>query len=204
MFLSKVVLHIYVNISMIVIGNGESRKSINLNKLAGPKIGCNAIFRDYYTEYLVCVDRSMVKEAQAAGADIDRVVYTRSDWADRFKVYSVPALPYKGAYKADDPFNWGSGPYAVLLAASIANSVLLLGFDLYSTTGFTNNVYKDTINYKNSNARAVDPRYWIYQIAKVFECFPNTQFKIYQTDEWVIPDSWKKSNVAVDKISNIV
>ncbi len=188
---------------MFVIGNGESRQGINLNQLPGPKIGCNAVFRDYYTEYLICVDKPMIKEVQAAGADIDRAVYTRSDWAQRFGVYSVPALPYKGAHKADDPFNWGSGPYAVLLAASIANNVSLLGFDLYSATGFVNNIYKDTHNYKSSDARAVDPRYWIHQVSKVFECFPNTQFKICQTDEWVIPDSWKKSNVAVDKISNI-
>lgn len=188
---------------MFVIGNGESRKSINLDKLAGPKIGCNAIFRDYYTEYLVCVDRSMVKEAQAAGADIDRVVYTRSDWSQRFKIHTVPDLPYQGTHKADDPFNWGSGPYAVLLAATLTTNISLVGFDLYSKDNKINNIYKETLNYKSSDHRAVDPRYWIYQIAKVFECFSNTQFKICQTDEWVIPDSWKKSNVAVDKISNI-
>lgn len=188
---------------MLVIGNGESRQQVNLNLLCGPKIGCNAIFRDYYTEYLICVDRSMVKEAQTAGADTDRAVYTRSDWSQRFGVYTVPDLPYQGTYKADDAFNWGSGAYAALLAATLSTDVDLVGFDLYSSDHKINNIYKDTVNYKNSNERAVDPRYWIYQIGKVIEHFPSTQFTIYQTDCWQLPSSWKKSNVTLDNISNI-
>ena len=190
---------------MFVIGNGESRRNINLNLLAGPKIGCNAIFRDYYTEYVICADRTMVREAQTAKADIDRAVYTRPDWSQRFKVHTVPDLPYQGTHKADTPFNWGSGPYAVLLAATLSvQSIHLVGFDLYSKDNKINNIYKETLNYKSSDHRAVDPSYWIYQIGRVIEHFPLTQFTFFQTDNWQLPNSWKKSNVAVDKISNIV
>ena len=48
---------------MWAIGNGESRTTINIDKLYGPTVGCNAVHRDYYTDHLVCVDRRMVKEA---------------------------------------------------------------------------------------------------------------------------------------------
>ena len=48
---------------MLVIGNGESRTSIDINKLQGPKIGCNAILRDFKVDHLVCVDRPMLQEA---------------------------------------------------------------------------------------------------------------------------------------------
>jgi hypothetical protein len=188
---------------MLIIGNGESRQSIDLNKINMPKIGCNAVFRDCYTEHLVCVDRPMVKEAVEFGATQDRTVYTRSDWNQRFSVESVPNLPYQGTTKADHPFNWGSGPYAVLLGATLSSTVGLLGFDLYSVNSKINNVYKGSKNYKNSDHSAVDPRYWIYQIAQVVEHFPQTQFTIFQTDNWQLPHSWKKSNVTVDRISNI-
>ena len=32
---------------MLVIGNGESRADVDINKVKGTKIGCNAILRDY-------------------------------------------------------------------------------------------------------------------------------------------------------------
>ena len=35
------------------IGNGESRKDLNIDKLSGTKYGCNAIYRDWYTDYLL-------------------------------------------------------------------------------------------------------------------------------------------------------
>ena len=145
----------------------------------------------------------MVKEAINFGATQDRTVYTRPDWNQRFSVESVPSLPYQGTTKADDPFNWGSGPYAVLLGTVLSNDLQLIGFDLYSTDNKINNVYKDTVNYKSSEDRAVDPRYWIYQIGRVIECSPQTKFTFFQTADWQLPNSWKKFNVTVDRISSL-
>jgi hypothetical protein len=193
---------------MWAIGNGESRKDIDIDKLQGPKVGCNAIYRNYYTDYLVCVDKRMMQEALHGGANIKgSIVYTRPDWYDRFKslrVREVPKLPYSGDQRADEPFQWGSGPYAVLIAAMYAREreVNLIGFDLYSKTKQVNNIYKDTPNYDSSDKRAVDPRYWIHQIGMVFECYPKITFTIYQ-DNWELPKSWNYPNVKVDKISNI-
>jgi hypothetical protein len=48
---------------MLVIGNGESRASVNIDKLNYTKIGCNAILRDFSVDHLVCVDRPMLLEA---------------------------------------------------------------------------------------------------------------------------------------------
>jgi len=192
---------------MLVIGNGESRIGVDLSKYPGTKIGCNAILRNYHVEHLVCCDRRMVKESIDTGYNSISNVYTRKDWLPYFKgsknIWQVPDLPYSGDTRADDPFHWGSGPYAVLIGAEKSKKVSMLGFDLYSETEFINNVYKNTDNYNKSNKRAIDPRYWIYQIGKIFECFPKTKFTIYQKDGWVCPDAWKKFNVEVDSISNI-
>ena len=194
---------------MWAIGNGESRKDIDIDKLEGLKVGCNAIFRSFKTEYLICVDKRMMNEALDANANDYSLLYTRNDWFSAYsknkRVRLVPDLPYAGSDRPDDPWHWGSGPYAVLLAAGLSKErvVNLIGFDLYSKTKKVNNIYKDTSNYDASDKRAVDPRYWVYQIAKVFECFPRVRFNIYQEDDWQVPKQWKKSNVRLDKISNI-
>ena len=193
---------------MWAIGNGESRATIDIDKLSSPKIGCNALWRDFRTDYLVCVDKRMVEEALRGNANNpETVIYTRPDWSDRYianSIQTVPPLPYKGDERWDDPFQWGSGPYAVLIAAMFAKEkqVKLLGFDLYSKSKTVNNIYKDTPNYDSADKRAVDPRYWIHQIGMVFNCFPKTTFTIYQ-DNWEMPEQWKYSNVTVDSISNI-
>ena len=194
---------------MWAIGNGESRTPINIDKLDGPKSGCNAIWRDYYTDYLVCVDRRMVDEALRGNTNSKgTLIYTRPDWYDRYSankgIRKVPPLPYKGDQRWDEPFQWGSGPYALLIAALFAKEryVNLIGFDLWSKTKKINNIYKDTPNYENSDYRAVDPRYWIHQMGMVFNCFPKIEFTIYQ-DDWTLPNSWNYPNVKVDKISSL-
>lgn len=194
---------------MWAIGNGESRRNINVNTLEGSKVGCNAIYRNFKTDYLICVDRRMVEEAVRAGANLETLIYTRSDWYHRYKGYlhlrELPELPYKGTERWDEPFQWGSGPYAVLLAAKYAKEryVNLIGFDLYSNTKTVNNIYKGTPNYDDADKRPVDPRYWIHQIGMVFNCFPKIQFTVYQESGWQLPKAWNYPNVVVDKISNI-
>ena len=190
---------------MWAIGNGESRKTIDIDSLSGLKIGCNALCRDFIVDHLICVDRRMVKEALETKT---KKIYTRSDWINEFSTYpkvtTVPQLPYKGKERPDDPFQWGSGPYAVLLGAKLFETTKLIGFDLYSQTKNINNVYKGTTNYNNKDYRAVDPRYWIYQIGKVFELYHRRDFIIYQESNWKLPEAWNYPNVMVDNISNIV
>jgi len=193
---------------MLILGNGESRKDLDLNFFKETTVGCNAIYRDFTVDHLVCVDRRLVKESLES--DFKNQIYTRKDWFPHFKCSSnvnlVPELPYKGNNRQDDPWHWGSGPYAVLLGSMLATGteeIKLFGFDLYSSTGKINNIYKNTKNYESGNKGAVDPSYWVYQIAKLFECFPNKKYLIINKEDWRCPNSWKKSNVSVDKLSNV-
>lgn len=198
-----------------VLGNGESRKHINLEdlKLNYTLIGCNAIHRDITVDHLVCCDNRMVKEA--LNNPKQQQIYTRSRYYQEHRkilkhknVYKVPDLPYKGFEKFDDPQHWGSGPYAVLLAATLGFSdISLIGFDLYGKKEKINNIYKGTNNYSKINSSAVDPAFWIIQIKKVFEHFSETQFKIYNEDSWIMPISWDLENVSrhdVLTINNIL
>lgn len=188
---------------MLAIGNGESRKFLDLSQIKRDKIACNAAYRDLKVDHLVCVDRRTLDEAVFTH---DRI-YTRTQWLSRYKdhsnVFPVPRLPYSGIQRWDDAWHWGSGPYAVLLAAQLTtvNRVDVVGFDLYSKDNRVNNVYKGTKNYAAETKAAVDPRYWIYQIGKIFELYPHCEFRIHQPVEWQLPDLWKKSNVEVDTLS---
>ena len=65
---------------MLIIGNGESRKNIDVDAINDTKIGCNAILRDYLVEHLICVDRKMVREAITAKYKSN--IYTRNNWID--------------------------------------------------------------------------------------------------------------------------
>lgn len=189
---------------MVVIGNGESRIDIDLDRISSPKIGCNAVVREHFIDSVVCVDRKMLKECIQYNLNFS-TCYTRPHLQlcnNNLQVATVPDLPYKGTQRWDDAVHWGSGPYAVLIASQLSKQVKMLGFDLFSKNNKVNNCYKDTENYDASEKRAVDPRYWIHQISKVFECFPDVDFEIYQTPDWQLPEKWNMPNVSVDKISN--
>lgn len=191
---------------MLVIGNGESRSLVDLEKIKDKKIGCNAILRDTKVDHLVCVDKRMLKEAMNSSYHKDTKVYTRKDWwvLHRLEknIRMVPELPYAGSDRWDMPWHWGAGPYAVLLGCKVSADVRLVGFDLYSKDGKVNNIYKDTENYAMAHKRAVDPAYWIVQIGKLFDLYSYQKFTIYQ-DDWQLPKAWNKPNVKVDRISNI-
>ena len=84
----------------------------------------------------------------------------------------------------------------MLLAAELGYDLItLVGYDLYAVNHTVNNIYKDTVNYSRADSRAVDPSYWIYQIAAVFMYYPNTRFVIQNRQEWVMPAEWQKNNV---------
>jgi hypothetical protein len=189
--------------SVVVVGNGESRKKIDLTVLSKPIIGCNAIHRDIITDHLVCCDRRMVQEAIKNPQTSNSLIYVRLDWYRYFRktlkyknIRPLPSIPYQGNGRADRPIHWGSGSYAILLAATLGfTSINILGFDLYGVNGRVNNVYKDTENYSASSKSSVDYSYWIYQISRVFELFPQTQFHVYNTPNWIIPELWMRPNV---------
>lgn len=185
---------------VLVLGNGESRNYLELNSFLSKMIsvGCNAIYRDYNVNHLVCCDRRMAIEA-ITHAPKSTTIYTRERWSEllnRFpNVVAVPQLPYNGSNREDEPFQWGSGGYAVLLGCMLGDEISMIGFDLWSKNYKVNNVYKGTENYSSEDSHAVDPNYWIYQIGKLFEYFPDKKFTIYNTNSWQLPDAWKFNNV---------
>lgn len=189
---------------ILVIGNGESRRSIDLTLLREKftLVGCNAIHRDLKVDHLICCDRRMAEEATNNLNIADTLVYVRDAWFKYFRkikknknIRCVPDLPYQGEVKYDKPDNWGSGCYAILLAASMSSEVFIIGFDLYGSNNKVNNVYKNTPNYSKQDSAAVDPSYWIHQISQIFKYHPNTTFTVVNSPDWIMPREWQRENV---------
>jgi len=68
--------------AVFVLGNGESRKSVDLNvlKTKGTVYGCNALYRDFTPDALICVDGGMMHEVYESGYALKNKCYFRS-WA---------------------------------------------------------------------------------------------------------------------------
>lgn len=196
---------------VLVVGNGESRKDIQLKKFNYPIIGCNALHREFTTNYLVCCDRRMADEAVKNPSTSITNIYVRKEWYQHFRkilknknIKALPDLPFFGELKKDQPEHWGSGCYAVLLAALFGfTEIQLLGFDLYSTNNKVNNIYKGTRNYSNSDSQAVDCSFWIYQIGKIFRHYPDKKFIIINSSNWKLPDQWVNNNVELRNIEQL-
>jgi hypothetical protein len=198
--------------NILVVGNGESRKDVDLNLFKNYiTVGCNALHRDFTTDYLVCCDRRMADEAVRNPYTNNTLIYVREEWYRHFRkvlknknIQQLPELPFRGELKKDQPEHWGSGCYAVLLAAhSKSKCIYLLGFDLYSSTNSVNNVYKGTQNYSKVESPAVDYSFWIYQIGKVFRHFTDKKFTIINNADWKLPDSWLLENVEFRNIEQL-
>ncbi len=178
---------------MLVIGNGESRTELDIESFNLPTVGCNAVFRDLKVDHLVCCDRRMVREAIDHVNTQQSCVYTRQDWYEDFDVMPVPDLPYNGELRQDDPWHWGTGQFALLVALqyAVTEHIHIIGFDLFGIEGYVNNVYKNTKSYDVSSKQQVDPSYWIYQNKKIFEHYPKQKFNYYVEENFPLPESWK-------------
>lgn len=106
-----------------VLGNGTSRKEVNHHNLKkyGTVYGCNALFREYAPDHLVCVDTKMVTEISTAQYQTKHNV-----WSNRNKL--TERTP--GINIIDPNKGWSSGPTALLLASQHGHrAIYILGFD---------------------------------------------------------------------------
>lgn len=65
---------------VFILGNGQSRKNIHLEGLKhlGKVYGCNALYRDFTPDALVCVDGGMQHEVYTSGYALKNKCYFRS------------------------------------------------------------------------------------------------------------------------------
>ena len=197
---------------ILVIGNGESRLALNLSNFKNNfiTIGCNALHRDYSSDYLVCCDRLAADEAFNNPNIKNTKVLVRSSWHRYFRKIKkhknaelLPNIPFFKCHRWENPNHWGSGTYALLKGCELGNNIFLIGFDLWGIDNKLNNVYKGTLNYLNKDTPEVDPKFWIKQCRDIFSFNYQKKFVIINSDEWETPKEWLLGNVEIRKFNKI-
>ena len=84
----------------------------------------------------------------------------------------------------DDP-GWSSGATAMYISCKVEKpkTCYLLGMDMYSTTDFINNLYKETHGYVSSDESAITPQNWVIQMGRVMVKYQDIQFIKVNPDE---------------------
>lgn len=152
-----------------VLGNGVSRKNINLLVLkeVGKIYGCNALYREFTPDVLVATDRPIATAIQESGYSAKNIFYTRRP-IDGLGARNVPK-----AY-----FGYSSGPIATGIAAQDGHSdIYMLGFDMGPDQDqLLNNIYAGTEFYKPKNTQPTFVGNWVKQLIHVTKDYPQTNF----------------------------
>lgn len=156
----------------IVLGNGTSRESIQVEQLSphGVIYGCNALYRSFKPDYLIAVDVKMILE-------INKYRYQAKGevWTNPNKAYAtMKDLNYFNPSKG-----WSSGPTALWFASQHNyEKIYILGFDFRGLEGGKrfNNIFADTGNYKRSADGATFFGNWMRQTKTVIKEHPNIQY----------------------------
>jgi len=176
-------------VTAFIIGNGLSRKGIDLKLLKGTTYGCNWLYTEFKPDVLVATDNPISTHIQSSGYSKQHKFYTR-------KVYAG-----SGALKLRPQFkNWASGPNAVQLGVSDKHrTIVLLGFDFGSTGATFNNMFAGTQFYKQSNSTSTYSGNWKTQIEAIININKNIEFTIVQGTETsaIINEFNKLSNVKI-------
>lgn len=131
-----------------VIGNGLSRKNIDLTKLPPTTWGCNALYRDFTPDFLVASDKAMQAEIKESKYYIDNVCYFQ-DIKPRLE---HPNIRYWKQHKKSAN---NSGVAAIYHALKANNTTIyLLGFDIINPQKAAHwNIYNQTRNYKRATPK---------------------------------------------------
>jgi len=144
----------------IIIGNGLSRKAINLDDLLdkGTIFGCNALYRDWNkADYLVAIDERMIDEIQT-----------------RLPLRGTQAIfpPEEERYEETTGRRNNAGMVAMREAIKQGHDMLYcLGFDfLLGGKDSLGNVYKDSKNYEPHTQSNMNDNYNRMKYLEWFVC----------------------------------
>ena len=161
-----------------VLGNGESRRGIEINDLKkkGTVFACNAVYRTHQPHFLIAVDPKMVLEIG------------ETDYMMNNKVWSNYNSQYSKHQKIIDHCNWfkpslgwSSGPTALRMACERGfKEIYILGFDYQghkeNNRFKLNNMFGDSRNYKKRKDEATFYGNWMNQTKRILQDFKDVQF----------------------------
>ena len=171
-----------------VLGNGESRKGIDINDLKekGTVFACNAVYRTHRPDFLIAVDPKMILEI----AETDYPVHNKV-WSNFNAQYNKHPKILNHVNWFKPSLGWSSGPTALRMACEHGfKEIYILGFDYQGHNDGKrfrlNNIFGDSRNYKKRNDEATFYGNWMNQTKRCLQDFKDVQF------HRVIPKGWFK------------
>jgi transposase-like protein len=158
-----------------VIGNGPSRLQFDLETIGRQMTtyGCNALYRDYITDYLISMDYNMVDEIIKNKVHYKTSLYTQHEnRIDKLAEDGEPINFFWGFKETND-----SGNSALRLALQHDNeTIYIVGFDYNNGGGSLPNVYAGTNQYPRSHifpAASMQTDKWRQRLNKILKEYPN-------------------------------
>lgn len=172
-----------------IVGNGNSRKNINLENLKphGTIYGCNALYREFDPDFLIAVDTKMVLELNK-----NKVQHKLNVWTNPNRAYHK----FTGFNYFNPSKGWSSGPTALWKASDDGfNKIYILGFD-YEGSGtnkeLVNNIYAGTANYKRTTDKATYFGNWLKQTMTTIKNNPKVNYVRVINNNGFIPKELSK------------
>ena len=171
-----------------VLGNGESRKGIEINDLMekGTVFACNGVYRTHRPHFLIAVDPKMILEI----AESDYMLHNKV-WSNFNAQYNRHQKILDNVQWFKPSLGWSSGPTALRMACEHGfKEIYILGFDYQGhhdgKSYKLNNIFGDTRNYKRKKDEATFYGNWMNQTKRCLQDFKEVQF------HRVIPKGWFK------------
>lgn len=192
-YMPSQIVNLQISNQALVIGNGPTRLDFDLTLLKNHRAGlmgsrrlqtygCNALFRDVETDFLVATGEEIVAEIAASGHCDDHIVYANAE--------SIVQYPRKFYLIPQDP-HWNSGAIAAYMACFDGHKkVFLLGFDGNDMSRGNSNVYSNTPGYYTADSN-IPEAFWEKSMLEVFNTYPTVDFvRVAPTPKYRMPESW--------------
>ena len=155
-----------------IIGNGESRKDIDIDRIKGLKVGCNGIYLHNKVDLLCAMDKFW-RDKISKESDIPLISRLHNtafqNTLELFdKKWQNTTCPYRG---------YCSGITALdYICFNYKEDIYLIGFDFDYTGDKVNHIYKDTKFHPSSDKPAQSESLFLKQCMDTIKRYPRHTF----------------------------
>ena len=156
--------------SVFVLGNGLSRKNIDISKLDGTVIGCNACYRDFTPDVICATDAGIISDIIESGYD-GQCYFTHNSWN------LLPEEAYDSLANGTEHTTYRrfDSEYFVYISGLAANCIQTKSYIIWVPKGMENKI--KNMNYEYSGDGQSTGAAAVYVACRDFTC--NDYEKVY-------------------------
>jgi hypothetical protein len=156
--------------SVFVLGNGLSRKNIDISKLDGTVIGCNACYRDFTPDVICATDAGIIGDIIESGYD-GQCYFTHNSWN------LLPEEAYNSLVNGTEHATYRrfDSEYFVYISGLAANCIETKSYIIWVPKGMENKI--KNMNYEYSGEGQSTGAAAVYVACRDFTC--NDYEKVY-------------------------